>query len=253
MTHTNHELRVFGHRGAAALLPENTMESFERALADGANALELDVHLTRDGHPVVAHDPDGVRMAGRTELIRDSSLEDVWRWNLANGSPLAQGRTMRMPVLSEVIRGFPKVPITVDIKPDDARAARSVLDTVRAGDAESRVTVGSFHGHLVRLLRRLGYRGPTALTRSEVSLARFLPSFLCRAVVRGQAAMIPVRSGSIRLDGGTFIQRCRRLGLRVDFWVVNDVSTARSLLSAGATGIVTDDPRRLSPLLSELG
>ncbi len=229
------------------------MESFARALADGATALELDVHLTRDHHLVVAHDPDGARTAGRAEMIRDSSLEDLGHWNVAESSPVSSGRPMRMPVLSEVIRGFPDVPISVDLKATDPGAAESILDAVRALDAEPRVTVGSFHGQQVRRLRRLGYRGPTALTRSEVATTRFFPWFLCRAVVRGQAAMVPRRHGSIRLDVGAFIRRCRRLGLRVDFWVVNDPAAARSLLSAGATGIVTDDPRRLSPLLGELG
>lgn len=244
---------MFGHRGASALLPENTMESFQQALADGANALEMDVHLTSDSHLVVAHDPDGLRMAGDARRISECTLEEVAGWNVAKGSPLADGRTMRMPVFSDVIRSFPEVPISVDLKPDDPRAAHVFLETVRAGGAESRVTVGSFHGDLVRLVRRLGYRGPTALTPSEVSLTRFLPCLLSRAVVRGQAAMIPVRSGSIRLDGGAFIQRCRKLGLRVDYWVVNDPSTARALISAGATGIVTDDPGRLAALSAEIG
>ena len=58
MTPNAPDLRLYGHRGASALLPENTLPAFERALADGANALELDVHPTADGHFVVAHDPD---------------------------------------------------------------------------------------------------------------------------------------------------------------------------------------------------
>ncbi len=253
MAWKHHELRLFGHRGAAARVPENTMESFDRALADGATALEMDVHLTRDHHLVVAHDPDGVRTAGRDQLIAETTFEDLGRWNVAQGFGFSSPRPIRIPELSEVIRAWPGVPICVDIKPQDPRIIRSILEIVRALDAEADVTVGSFHGEQIRQLRRMGYRGPTALTHSELAVARFLPGFLCTPAIRGQAAMIPTRHGSIGLDGKTFIRRCRRLGLRVDFWVVNDPATARSLLSAGATGIVTDDPGRLAHLLVELG
>jgi glycerophosphoryl diester phosphodiesterase len=63
--------------------------------------------------------------------------------------------------------------------------------------------------------------------------------------------MIPRRGYGIRLDGKSFLRRCRRLGLRVDYWVVNDPEEARTLLAAGATGIITDDPRRIAPVIRE--
>ena len=69
MTGSNHDLRLYAHRGASAHLPENSLEAFEKALADGATALELDIHRTADGHFVVAHDPHGQRMAGVAEHI----------------------------------------------------------------------------------------------------------------------------------------------------------------------------------------
>jgi glycerophosphoryl diester phosphodiesterase len=158
-----------------------------------------------------------------------------------------------MPLLDEVIDAFSTVPISLDIKPDDSGCARAVLDTIRCHRAELRVTVGSFHGHVIRRLRRLGYGGPTALTRGEVALVRCLPGSLCRPALRGQAAMIPRRHHWIRLDSETFIRRCRRLGLRVDYWVVNDPDAARSLISAGATGIVTDDPALMASVLARVG
>lgn len=253
MAWKSHQLRLFGHRGASAREPENTMEAFARALADGANALELDVHLTRDRRTVVAHDPDGLRTAGRADPIRDCTVEEIAGWDVAARSDLGRGRSMHAPRLEEVIATFSEVPISLDIKPDDAGCAGVVLDTIRRHQAEPRITVGSFHGHVIRRLRRLGYEGPTALTRGEVAMARFLPWFLCRPMVKGDAAMIPRRHGSIRLDHDGYIGRCRRLGLRVDVWVVNELDVARSLVSAGATGIVTDDPGRLAVLLSEAG
>jgi glycerophosphoryl diester phosphodiesterase len=240
-----HEIRLFGHRGASAHLPENTMEAFERAIEDGATALELDVHLSADGHLMVSHDPDGRRMADRDQLIRDCTRDELVGWDMAATFDNPELHPMVMPTLDAVLSDFPDTAISIDMKPDHERVAEAVLETVRAHDSEHRVTVGSFNGSTVRMLRNLGYRGPTALTHSEVAILRFVPAWLCGAWIRGQAAMIPTRHGRIRLDGPSFIGRCRALGLRVDFWVVNDVDQARRLLAAGATGLVSDDPGRL--------
>jgi glycerophosphoryl diester phosphodiesterase len=63
--------------------------------------------------------------------------------------------------------------------------------------------------------------------------------------------MIPTSHGPLQLDRRRFIRRCRSLGLRVDYWVVNDPGVARDLLARGATGIITDDPRTIVPVMRE--
>jgi glycerophosphoryl diester phosphodiesterase len=212
----------------------------------------MDVHRTADGHIVVAHDPDGRRTALRDERISDLSLDQLMDWNVAAGFPKLTTARMSIPALETVLDRFPGLPVAVDLKPNDAALVPSFLELIRAYKSEDRVTVGSFHGHMIRRLRKLGYRGPTGLTRSEIALVRFLPKSICRILVQGEAAMIPTRSGAIRLDGASFIRRCRSLGLRVDYWVVNDPEEARKLADNGATGIVTDDPRQIVPVLAGL-
>jgi glycerophosphoryl diester phosphodiesterase len=253
MPRVAHDLRLYGHRGASALLPENTVAAFRRALEDGANALELDVHRTADGHLVVAHDPDGRRMAGVSGRIRDLELSEVTRWSLVGEGVAGDCDRHTIPTLEEVLRLFPTVPISVDVKPNDPRTAAELIELIATYGDSDRITIGSFHDRLVRLVRRLGYPGPTALTRSEVAAALLLPTGLARRLVRGQAAMIPRRSSGLRLDTSAFIERCRELGLRVDFWVVNDPGVARGLLAAGATGLVSDDPAVLTPVFERLG
>lgn len=251
MNWVEHELRLFGHRGASARLPENTMESFRQAMDDGATALELDVHLSRDGHVVVAHDSHGQRMASCNDSVCDCSLEELSNWDVGATFVATGDRISRMPTLVEVLDRFSGIPISVDLKPKDPRIAESVLKTVRSFNAEHLVTVGSFHGSIVHRLRDLGYGGPTALTRAEVVISRLLPQALGRSRIRGQAAMIPRRSGPIRLDAESFIHRVRSFGLRADYWVVNDPDDARRLFGCGATGIVTDDPAAIAPILAE--
>lgn len=250
MPSTRPELRLYGHRGASALLPENTLPAFERALADGANALELDVHHTSDRHFVVAHDPDGRRLAGEPERIRLVALERVKLWKLmAPGGEAAPH--CEVPTLDDVLEAFPGVPMSIDLKPDDPRAVPDLLELLARHGAETRVTLASFSTRVMRRIRDLGYAGPTALTRPEVAALRFLPAPLARRHIAGQAAQVPVRSGPVRLDARSFLARCRRLGLRADYWVVNDPRQARTLLDAGATGIMSDDPAAIAPVFLE--
>jgi glycerophosphoryl diester phosphodiesterase len=251
MSQRKYRLRLYGHRGAPAHLPENTLPAFKRALADGANSLEIDVHPTADGHFVVAHDPDGQRMAGVAEHIRTSTLDQVKKWDVAAGVGRDDLGRHSIPSLAETLDAFPDVPMSIDLKPDDPDAVAPLLEVVARHGAEDRVTLASFSARVVRRIRKLGYPGRTTLSRSEVAVLRFLPAALAKRYIAGDAAHIPVVHRGIRLDGHRFIERCRGLGLRVDYWVVDDPEEARRLLDLGATGIMSDDPALIAPVFSE--
>jgi glycerophosphoryl diester phosphodiesterase len=251
MPKRKYSLRLYGHRGAPAHLPENTLPAFEKALADGANALEIDVHPTADGHFVVAHDPDGRRMAGVAEDIRTSTFDQVKKWNVAAGTGRNDFDHHTVPSLAETLEAFPDVPMSIDLKPDDPAAVPSLLEVVARHGAEDRVTLASFSTRVVHRIRRLGYPGRTTLSRSEVAVLRFLPGVLAKRYVTGDAAHIPVVHSGIRLDGRRFIARCRALGLRVEYWVVDDPVEARRLLDLGATGIMSDDPALIAPVFDD--
>lgn len=244
---------LFGHRGAAAERPENTMPSFRRALEVGATAIETDVHLTADGLFVVSHDADGRRMANVRAAIRRTRLADVRAWDAgwgfvddAGGRPFA-GRGIRVPTLEEALVELDGVPFNVDVKPGDVEVVPVLLALLRRLKVQDRVRLASFSAKVMGRIRALGYEGETALTTGEVlrAVAR-LPIERC-----GQAAQVPLRVGPLALDTPAVIERFHRRGLRVDFWTVNDAESARRLLSAGADGIVTDDPARLAPLFAD--
>ncbi len=235
-------LRLYAHRGASARAPENTLAAFEIALSDGANALELDVHRTADGHFVVAHDPDGARTAGCNERIAEVDLNDIRRWTTG-------GETI--PTLPEFLTAFPHTPLSIDLKPNDPTAVPPLLEVLSAHNGENRVTIASFHDRLLWQVRRLGWQGRTALTRGEVAALRLAPFAVARRLIRGHAAQVPVQSGPIRLDRREFLERCKKLNIRADYWVVNDPGEARTLLAAGATGLMSDNPALLAPVFRE--
>jgi glycerophosphoryl diester phosphodiesterase len=235
---------LYAHRGSSAELPENTLEAFQAALAHGANALELDVHPTRDSVLVVSHDPHGGRTAGVDAAIADMSVSELRRWRMR--APDGAASRSGVPTLAAVLETFPNVPMSIDLKVPDLRAADALVQLVLDHRAEPYVTLASFHELVMRHIRVHGYAGPTALTRREVAMLRLLPLPLAGRLVAGTAAQIPRRAGPISLDNRRFINRCRRLGLRVDFWVVNEPTTAIRLLQRGATGIMTDTPAQVA-------
>lgn len=247
--------RLLGHRGACAERPENTMESFERAVAHGVDVLETDVHLTRDGHIVVSHDPDGRRSANTSAQIRESTLAEVQTWDVGWGYVAADGtrpyaaRGMRMPALADVLEAFPNQALNVDIKQSEPPMVEPLVALLRKTGAAERVTLASFHTRAIREVRARGFEGPTALSRDEVLALIFLPAWAGQHAVKGNAVQIPPRTGGLDLSTRSFIDKCHRLGLWVDYWTVNDPVQAEVLLDRGADGLISDDPGRLRPIV----
>jgi glycerophosphoryl diester phosphodiesterase len=250
-------LRLYGHRGAPAELPENTLAGFARALERGADALETDVHTTRDGHVVVSHDPDGRRCCGVARQISASRLDEVREWDAGatyrgpdGGRPFA-GQGLRVPTLEELLVEFRGVRINIDIKQSDPPMIDPLLELVRRHRAEEHVTLASFQLRTLLRVRMAGFSGETALPKAEVATMLFAPALLFAVLpYRGQAAQLPLSAGRQRFDTASMVARCRRLGVRLDFWVVNDAATAERLLGLGADGIMSDDPAAVAPVVA---
>lgn len=231
---------VYAHRGAAIEQPENTMPSFRRALELSADALEMDAHLTADGHVVIAHDPTGARLAGVPAEIRKTPLADVRRWDM--------GRGCQMPTLDEVLADLPAVPLNIDVKQRTPDMTAEIVSVIRRHRAEDRVLLASFHDPVLRRIRALGYRGKTSLGRTESLALLALPAFALRSFA-GRAAQLPIRVRGVSLMRRGLVARCRAAGVQIDFWTVNDPADARTLLALGVDGIMTDDPATIVPVV----
>lgn len=250
---------IYGHRGASQERPENTLESYRLALAQGADALELDVHLTIDEHVVVSHDDNGRRMAHVPRELRRSTLAEVRTWDAgfgfqdASGDRPFLGQGFFVPTLEEVLLAFPGVPLNVDIKQRDPPMEAALVALLRRHDAEGRVLIASFFDDVLGRVRALGYRGPTAIGPKHLRRLVATPVGLLRRglpSVRGDVAQVPTRYGPVRFASRAFIDKCHALGKRVDFWTVNDEAEARALAAYGADGIMTDAPGRIVRALS---
>jgi glycerophosphoryl diester phosphodiesterase len=241
---------VYAHRGASFELPENTLEAFGLALELGADAIETDAHMTRDGRIVLSHDPTGERAAGVRRAISDATLAEVRTWDVgARFVPRRPGRftvgqRFRMPTLDEALEAYPDVVFNVDAKQVVPDMIPTLIRSIRSAKAEDRVRIASFSTRNLARARALGYAGETGLSPNEVARLMFVP----RAALRwlrpsGRAAQVPRRAYGVVFASQRAIDRFHALGLRVDFWTIDDPSEAERLFAMGADGVMTDDPR----------
>jgi glycerophosphoryl diester phosphodiesterase len=250
-----HPRLLYAHRGAAVEYPENTLPAFRRAVEIGVDAIETDVHMTRDGHVVISHDPTAERMANARARWCDLDLADARRFDLGwghvapDGTRPHAGKGISLCTLEEAIVELPGVRWNVDLKQASPSMVDPVLALLRRLRAEERVTLASFRLRTLLAVRRRGYGGETALSQPEVVALLVASDRMWRRVpLAGTAAQVPLAAGPIRLDTARFIERCHRRGLRVDFWTVNRPDEAARLLALGADGIMTDDPAAIAPI-----
>jgi glycerophosphoryl diester phosphodiesterase len=216
---------IYAHRGASKELPENTLAAFARALEVGADAIETDAHLTKDGRLVLAHDPNG---------FPNVTLEEARRTK------------PDLATLDEALEEFPGVVFNVDAKQTEPDMVPALVRCVRAHSATDRVRIASFSTRNLERARGLGYEGETGLASKEIARIMFVPRAALRWLrVAGQAAQVPRRAYGVRFDTQSAIDRFHELGLRVDFWTIDDPGEARRLFAMGADGVMTDDPRTM--------
>jgi glycerophosphoryl diester phosphodiesterase len=248
---------VYAHRGASFELPENTLESFALALELGADAIETDAHMTRDGRVVLSHDASGQRMAGVNRAIADATLAEVRGWDMGarfvprRAGAFVAGQRYQMPTLDAALAAYPNVEFNVDAKQTVPDMMPALLRTIAAARAEDRVRIASFSTRNLVRARALGYSGETGLSANEIARLIFVPRAALRWLrVDGRAAQVPRRAYGVSFASQGAIDRFHALGLRVDFWTIDDPAEAKRLFAMGADGVMTDDPRTLCAAVS---
>jgi glycerophosphoryl diester phosphodiesterase len=227
---------VFAHRGGSALAPENTIAAFDNGLALGADGLELDVHLSRDGVVVVHHD----RLLDRT---------GTGRGPIAGKDAAELGRAA-VPALADVLARYRDRRIIVEMKVNSAALAAATVDAIRRADAVDRVCLGSFGLRVLRAARAIEPAVATSGAREEVRWALYRS--WCRWPV-GRTAysgyQIPEWSGRTRVVSPRFVEYAHDAGLGVQVWTVDTEEAARRLLGWGVDGLITDRPDVIVPLV----
>lgn len=230
---------VFAHRGASHAAPENTLEAFRLAAQAGADGIELDVHLTRDGALAVIHDGRVERTSNGTGAVREQTLAQLRGLDVSHG--FAQYAGARIPTLDEVyelVRGTDML-VNVEIKAYEAvdgcfPVIPRVLELTRRFGMESRVVYSSFHHYLLRALRRAAPAAQTAVLYAEGLVDVW--DYARRVPVGG------VHPPVAALQDAELVPRCHENGLAVRVWTADAESEMRAAFAAGADAVITDEP-----------
>lgn len=244
------EKLVFAHRGGAGLAPENTMAAFENGVALGSDGIECDVHLSRDGVPVVIHDKTLDRTTDSSGPVSHRTAEELarvdagYRFTAPDGSFPFRGRGIGVPSLERVLRSCAGTRVIIEMKQGDAALARAVLDVIRRTAAADRVCVGSFYRAGLDLIRAEEPAVATSASENEArwTLYRAWSRWPFTATRLYCAFQVPEHAGRMRVVSPAFVAQAHRDDARVDVWVVDGADDITRLLSWGVDGVITDRP-----------
>lgn len=252
---------VIGHRGAAGDYPENTLPSFAAALAAGAGILESDVHLTKDGVPILLHDPDLARVCGVALDAAEASWETIAGLDAGTGFVDAEGkrpflgRGIRVASLEQAFAEFPAARFNLEIKAGGERAIDETLRLVARFDRADRTLLTSGEDAIMAPLRRR-----VAASGLEPALGASLSEIL--AVIRSaldgtpmpdgvMALQIPAEFAGRPLVTPALVEHAHAHGVETHVWTINDLDEIAALLAQDVDGIVTDHPGRMAAWLRD--
>ena len=226
--------KVFAHRGASHYAPENTLPAFALAAAQGADGIELDVHLSKDGELVVIHDEELDRTTDGTGLVRDHTLTQLQALCADNHMP--GFADARIPTLREVLALVRPTPLLVNIELKTGvlwyeGIEQKALDLVRE-------MWSSFNHYSIETERQLAPEAETAYLYSDIICG--VERYAAAHGVRG------LHPGLWNVKMADLLQRYLASGLAVRVWTVDAAADLRWLLEAGADVITNDPPLALT-------
>lgn len=214
---------VIAHRGGAELFLENTLSAFKKAEELGVDAIECDVHLTKDGYLVVAHDPDLNRIAGIDQNIAEMTLAEISRIELKGGE--------HIPTLDKVLDSV-KIPLVVELK-----NRSTVTEIVKLFKTHpeyiKKVVIICFDHRPLLFLKE---------TFPEVATGALLAGYPIDPVAVAKACKTDTLSLYYEGLGKEYVDMCHASGIKVSVWTPNTEKDIRDMLNAGVDAIASDRP-----------
>lgn len=234
-------VKNFAHRGFSGKYPENTMLAFEKAIEAGADGIELDVQLTKDGVPVILHDETLRRTVGIPGYLRDFTLEEVKQMDASmdlthnsKGEPLRCG----IPTLREYFALAVRYPIITNVELKTSVVEypgieEKVLAVIDEFELRSRVIISSFNHYSVLRFKKLAPEVPCGLLEESriVGMAEYAKRL-------GVEYLHPVKFAVTE----SYVREAREYGLGINVWTVNTEAELRRLAELGVQGIIGNYP-----------
>jgi len=210
-----------GHRGARAYEVENTIESFNKAVALGANAVEFDVRRSGDGELIICHDDDLKRVFGVDLPVHEASLAELKK---ATGNKII--------TLEEALQSIGNSVKKILVELKETGYEKLVLDTVKKAKQEDRVIIVSFHEEALEAVRMLDKNIETGIIYAKLKKP-------IEAAIKLQAQyIVPL----YRFVHTKDVEKAHKNDLRVIVWTINTAEETKTYIVKGVDGIATDRP-----------
>jgi glycerophosphoryl diester phosphodiesterase len=258
---------LIAHQGGEQLAPSNTMLAFDLADSLGADVLETDLHMTKDGELVLIHDATVDRTTngkGRVDSYTLNELKQLdagYYFQDLQGQYSYRGKGATIPSLEELfIKYGTKHYFNLEMKDAYPKNGPSQIEAklwalIQKYHMEQRVVVTSFKQELIDNFNTLA-GGKVVLGAGEAEAAKFvlthkfwLPGFYRPT---SSVLQLPTENRGFNLKDKNLIDGAHRLGMQVHYWTINDKKTMKELIALGADGIMSDRPDLLKEVLEEL-
>jgi glycerophosphoryl diester phosphodiesterase len=230
------------HRGASAYEPENTLRAFERAIAMGATMLELDVHLSRDGHLIVIHDADISRTTNGAGRVTEMTLNHIKQFDA--------GQSERVPTLPEVIElARDRVQLYIELK--DPRTPSPLIRVLRQLCFAQQVIAASFDPASLRQVKQLSPEMRTSILIGPCSKDEMTRQAISLDIDYIHPAWEKLSPTPHILLTSDLLSAIRHRGLGIITWHEERPEELRALLELGVDGICTNMPDVLAGIIRE--
>ncbi len=247
------QIMLIAHRGGSLLAPENTLAAFARGIAEKADGVEMDVHLSKDGEIIVMHDADLSRTTDGSGKIGDLTLAEIRRYNAAAKFGGGAVDPQKVPTFQEavdLVAGRVALQVEIKVKPDGTRYAgieQKVIDVLRKANMVEKTVVISFDWNVLKDIKAIEPRLNTgALAGSAYFRSVSDPATAAQQVKAVGADYFGVDKAYM---SEALLTELRKLSIGAGAWTVNTEADMRRIAAMGPAFITTDRPDLLRQVL----
>jgi len=230
--------KIIAHRGASAQKPENTIPAFTQAIAQGTDGLELDVHLTKDGEVIVAHDLTLERVSNGAGRICDYTLAELQKIDFSK--PIPGHPPCKAPTLAEVYALIANTNITVNVELKTTQELypampEKLLKLEKEYSMEGRVIYSSFNHHSLMAIRQHNKSAKIGILYDIGMVDPWVyASYVNATAIHPHYSIIAALPETVEI--------CHKHGLEVNVWTVDDPAAMKYMLDLGVDNLITNTP-----------
>jgi len=253
-------IQLVAHRGGSHLAPQNTLAAFRNALTFPIDAIELDVHMSRDGHAIVFHDYTVEKLTNGAGNILDLDFDELRSLNVAAHFPGGWPEAQQIPTLTEVLNlAKGRAQVYIEIKPSKRdgvfgrypHIAETVVEEVRAAGMLADVLIISFDWQVLHQIKTL---------EPALKMGALVSTDVWNPREKNALAVLTERVAAlscdwINMDSKLFTDEMpetfHQSGFQLGIWTVNTLRDMRRLASAGVDSLTSDRPDLFAWLVVE--